>query len=559
MATKQDANPIHPNSEYRGPKLATLCDVVSTTWTANPESDLALVRAAVSKDSPIDHSKDVKITFSQLKAQIEAVKSELHRGGLRKGDCANIVIPNSPEFIVVFLAVTSMGAIAGPLNPAYKDSEHKFYMEDEQSKVLICLDANKADAEEVKAARGLNMKVWGIKLNEESNNFEMDIRTNEVIEGASSDTLDTQVPEPDTVALILHTSGTTSKPKGVPLTHKNLCTSLHNIATTYELGNEDKCYLVMPLFHVHGLIAATLSTLVSGGTVIIPEGGKFTASNFWDHIVYHKATWYSAVPTIQQTLLIIHDQLSDEAKKNFNKGDLRFIRSCSSSLPAIILERLEAAFGLPVLEAYGMSESCHQMTSNQLPHLGKRKAGTVGVPTNVEVVILPIGGTDFTPLPAGERGEICLRGDNVTPGYINRPEANEEAFAGGWFHTGDEGLIDGDGMIKITGRIKELINRGGEKISPLEIDGVLVKHEGIADAVSFSMPDEKYGEEVACAVILKDGFAGKISEEDVKAFVMDHLATFKTPKKVFIAEDVPRTATGKIQRRIVAAHFLQKN
>jgi acyl-CoA synthetase (AMP-forming)/AMP-acid ligase II len=340
--------------------------------------------------------------------------------------------------------------------------------------------------------------------------------------------------------MFLHTSGTTSRPKGVPLRHGNLMASLENIVQTYDLGPHDTSLIVMPLFHVHGLLGATLSTLHSGGTVIVPP--RFSAASFWTQAREHGATWYSAVPTIHQILLSRADQVDEP------RPALRFIRSCSAALAPAVLAQLEARFGAPVLEAYGMTEAAHQMASNPLPPAA-RKPGTVGCGTGVEIVILDEQGQQ---VPQGTPGEVSIRGRNVMGGYHNNPEANSQAFSGGFFRTGDQGHLDAEGYLTLTGRLKELINRGGEKISPFEVDAALLEHPAVAEAVSFAAPHPKYGEEVQAVVVLK----AEASEDELADFCHDRLADFKVPRRIYFTTALPRTATGKIQRRHVAAHFL---
>jgi acyl-CoA synthetase (AMP-forming)/AMP-acid ligase II len=303
------------------------------------------------------------------------------------------------------------------------------------------------------------------------------------------------------------------------------------------------------LFHVHGLLGATLSSLYARGSVVIQP--KFSASHFWKEVEEYHVTWYSAVPTIHQVLL----QRADDDKAP--TGKLRFIRSCSSSLAPVILERLEKRFGAPVLEAYGMTEAAHQMASNPLPP-APRKAGTVGKGTNVEIAILDDAGK---PVPTGQAGEVCIKGKNVTKGYHNNPKANQENWtADAWFRTGDQGILDAEGYLTLTGRIKELINRGGEKISPVEVDAVLLQHSSVQEAVTFAMPDQKYGEEVGAAIVLKPEIRASRNLTELESEIVEHckqkLAAFKVPKKFFFADVLPKTATGKIQRRHVAAHFL---
>uniref|UniRef100_A0A0D3G1W5 Uncharacterized protein n=1 Tax=Oryza barthii TaxID=65489 RepID=A0A0D3G1W5_9ORYZ len=304
--------------------------------------------------------------------------------------------------------------------------------------------------------------------------------------------------------------------------------------------------IVLPLFHVHGLLCGLLASLASGASVTLPAAGRFSASTFWADMRGAGATWYTAVPTIHQIIIDRHT-----SKPEAEYPALRFIRSCSASLAPAIMEKLEAAFGAPVVEAYAMTEASHLMTSNPLPEDGARKAGSVGRAVGQEMAILDEEGRR---VEAGKSGEVCVRGANVTSGYKGNPEANEAAFRFGWFHTGDIGVVDEEGYLRLVGRIKELINRGGEKISPIEVDSVLLGHPAIAQAVAFGVPDAKYGEEINCAVIPREGVS--LGEEEVLAYCRRNLAAFKVPKKVYIADELPKTATGKIQRRIVAQHFV---
>ncbi len=339
---------------------------------------------------------------------------------------------------------------------------------------------------------------------------------------------------PDDIAMILHTSGTTSRPKRVPIRHRNLAASAHNIAGTYALSDTDRSLCVMPLFHIHALIASMLSTFASGGTVICPPG--FNALDFWNIVDVFKPTWYSAVPTMHQVLLARADRNAEVIRAN----PFRFIRSGSSSLAPIVMERMEETFGAPVLENYGMTEATHQMTSNPLPPK-PHKAGTVGYGFGVDVAIMDDAGGL---LPQGDLGEVVVRGPNVIDGYENNPEANATAFVNGWFRTGDQGRIDADGFLSLTGRLKELINRGGEKISPLEIDDVLLRHAAVAEALAFAVPHATLGEEVHAAVVLK----GEATDRELRAYCAAHLAEFKVPRRFHMLEALPRGATGKLQR-----------
>jgi acyl-CoA synthetase (AMP-forming)/AMP-acid ligase II len=458
----------------------------------------------------------------------------LTQGGVEAGDTISIVLPNGLEFITSFLAVTWARGVAAPLNPGYKVEEFKFYMEDAGAKAVIVAPGAHPARE---AAAQLGLLVWEARPDGSGQTGLIGLPAGTKPSGKED------TPREDDVALFLHTSGTTSRPKGVPLTHKNLMVSIRNIVATYALTPDDASLIVMPLFHVHGLLGATLSTLHSGGTVVLPA--RFSATGFWGQAAAHGVNWYSAVPTIHQILLGRAD--TDGAP---GRG-LRFIRSCSAALAPVVLAQLEDRFGAPVLEAYGMTEAAHQMASNPQPP-GVRRPGTVGRGTGVDIVVLDEHGHV---LPSGTQGEVAIRGDNVMGGYRNNPTANAEAFANGYFRTGDQGFLDKGGYLTLTGRIKELINRGGEKISPLEVDAVLLEHPAVAEAVCFAVPDAKYGEEVHAAVVLK----GDTTIASILAFCRNRLADFKVPKQVYEATALPRTATGKIQRRHVAAHFFKQD
>jgi len=329
------------------------------------------------------------------------------------------------------------------------------------------------------------------------------------------------------------------------LSHRNLTTTMKNIVATYELTPKDRTMLVMPLFHVHGLLAGFLAPLLAGGSAIVPQA--FSAKQFWTDFTTHKANWYTAVPTMHQILL--------KNPPPNPKPDIRFIRSCSAPLSPKTFHELEKAFNAPVLEAYAMTEAAHQMTSNPLPHIGKRQPGSVGFGQGVEVKILDGDGNE---MPQGSEAEICIRGENVTKGYLNNPKANKESFTKDrFFRTGDQGKKDEDGYVIITGRIKELINRGGEKISPIELDNVIATHPAVSEAVSFAIPSEMYGQEVGVVVVAKDGKS--ITEKDITDYVANKIAEFKVPKRVWILKEIPKTATGKIQRRKVADSMLAKD
>lgn len=486
-------------------------------------------------------SPTLQISYRKLYHDVYAFQQRLARLGISVGDAVSIALPNSYPFIVAFLAASWQRGIAAPLNPAYKQSEFEFYIDD-LSSALVLVPQGQADGPAVRAARKYKAAVAECYLHPQTHEVVLEVQELGKLDGHGNRTM--QLAYPDDVALVLHTSGTTGRPKAVPLSHRNLTRTMLNIKGTYALSPADRTMLVMPLFHVHGLLAGFLAPLLSGGSVIVP--GAFSATTFWKHFVEHKANWYTAVPTMHQILL--------KNPQNWPSPvpDIRFIRSCSSPLSPKVFHDLETAFKAPVLEAYAMTEAAHQMTSNPLPP-GARKAGTVGLGQGVAVRILDGSGAE---VPQGSEGEICIRGANVTAGYLNNAAANATAFtASGYFRTGDQGKLDEDGYVIITGRIKELINKGGEKISPIELDNALAQHPHVAEAVSFAMADEMYGQEVGVAVVVKEG--AQCSAEDIQSFMRERVAKFKVPKRVFFTKVMPKTATGKIQRKNVAEAMLK--
>jgi len=499
---------------------------------STPTTLLGLLTAPDDRTALISPDLGIRVTYGGLRQQVQDVASALAAAGVKRGDRIGMALPNGIPNVVTFLAA-AMAGTAAPLNPAYKEEEFKFYLDDTNAKVLLLPPEG---IDEARRAAGSTVPILTV---------DMDANGIVTLSG-NSPGAPVAPPALDETALVLHTSGSTGRPKRVPLSHANLSISAGNVARGYALSPDDVAMCVMPLFHVHGLVASTLATLSTGGTVVVPT--KFSPLSFWGFAHDVGATWYSAVPTIHQLLLA---RVKPGAPKPAGASKLRFIRSCSASLPPQVMHDLEAAFGAPVLEAYGMTEAAHQMATNPLPpaaHL----PGSVGIGTDVKITIR---NSEGKVLPAGERGEVCICGPNVITGYENNPEANATAFfEGNWFRTGDQGMLDENGYLMLTGRLKEMINRGGEKISPREIDEVLLGHPSVAEAVCFGTPHPTWGEEVAAAVQLKEPNEA-VSEADLLAFCKERLADFKRPKKIHITDAIPRTATGKIQRRVVAQHY----
>ncbi|KAI9708102.1 MAG: hypothetical protein M1820_004306 [Bogoriella megaspora] len=481
-------------------------------------------------------------TYSQLTADVSSFQLKLAALGISTQSAVSIAIPNSYEFIVAFLAASWQRAIAAPLNPAYKQEEFEFYIHDLSSAVALVPKGSFAqDTAAVRAARKHRAAIAECYWN--GREVVLDVKDEGKLDGQGNKPV--EQAQPDDIALVLHTSGTTGRPKAVPLTHRNLTRTMSNIQTTYELTSQDRTILVMPLFHVHGLLAGFLAPLASKGSIIVPP--KFSAKTFWSDFLTYGANWYTAVPTIHQILL--------KNPPPSKKPKIRFIRSCSSPLSPKVFHDLEATFGAPVLEAYAMTEAAHQMSSNPLPHKGKRVPGSVGTGQGVEVRILDRDGID---VPTGSEAEVCIRGGNVTNGYINNPAANESSFTkDGFFRTGDQGKKDKNGYLYITGRIKELINKGGEKISPIEMDNTFAQHPKVAEAVAFAIEDEMYGQDIGVATVVKEG--QNLEEGELREWVAQRVAKLKVPKKIFFTDVMPKTATGKVQRRMVAEAMLRKD
>ncbi|CCE93717.1 Pcs60p TDEL_0G03500 [Torulaspora delbrueckii] len=509
----------------------------------------------------------VEVTYRDLSHQVghfqtlfQDPQSPLYDVILRQSTVA-ISMRNGLEFIVAFLGATMDSKIGAPLNPNYKSEEFNFYLNDLQSKVIVVSKGTvkqEKEAEIVKSARKFGCYIVELYFNKDRFRAEYDVYSpddnyNKVVFSSLKNALfinNDPVHFPgfarsSDVALILHTSGTTSKPKTVPLLHLNIVRSTYNISRTYKLADTDRSYVVMPLFHVHGLIGVLLSTFRTQGSVIVPE--KFSAKKFWDEFITFKANWFSCVPTISMIML--------NMPRPSQMPRIRFIRSCSSALAPATFHKLETEFRAPVLEAYAMTEASHQMTSNDLPPK-KRKPGTVGRPQGVEVVILNENDKVLKP---GQIGEISIRGENVTLGYAHNEKANEENFTKreNYFRTGDQGYFDPEGFLVLTGRIKELINRGGEKISPIELDGIMLSHPKVDEAVAFGVSDETYGQVVQAVVVLKKG--EKLTYEELAKFISERAAKFKVPSKIYFTDVLPKTATGKIQRRVIASTFAGKN
>lgn len=476
------------------------------------------------------------LTYAGLRRQVDDTLAALNALGVGRNDRVGIVLPNGPEMASAFVSCAA-GTTSAPLNPAYRADEFEFYLSDLHAKALIVERGSASPAVEVAAKLGVRIVDLVVDAGAPAGQFRLEARDGDAAAPAAQGGFGAS----DDIAMVLHTSGTTSRPKIVPLAVGNLCASARHIRTTLQFTPADTGLNIMPLFHIHGLIAGVLAPLSAGGRVFCTPG--FNALKFFAWMDEAHPTWYTAVPTMHQAIV----QRARGNAEVIARNPLRFLRSSSSSMPPQVIKELEEIFHAPLIEAYGMTEATHQMASNPLPPAA-RKPGTVGRAAGPEIAIMGEGGALLGP---GETGEIVIRGPNVTRGYEANPKANAEAFTNGWFRTGDQGSMDADGYVSITGRLKEIINRGGEKVSPREVDEILMDHPAVAQVVCFGMPHPKLGEEVAACIVLREGRA--VTERELQAFVGQRVADYKVPKKILFMDEIPKGATGKLQRIGLAA------
>lgn len=467
------------------------------------------------------------LTYGRLRLHLEGIGRVVRGFGIRREDRLAVVVPNGPEMAVTFAAAASFATCA-PLNPAYGFEEFDFYLSDLRPAALIVQSESCAAA--IAAAQKRSIPIFElIPLGDSP----AGIFALKAPNGASSERR--VAPRGEDHALVLHTSGTTSRPKLVALTHNQLMIAATSIAACLQLTERDRCLNVMPLFHIHGLVGALLASMTVGGSVVCTRG--FDAEHFCGWLKDYRPTWYTAVPTIHQA--IVSCAKTDPGA--VERHSLRLIRSCSAALRPPVAQELEDLFGVPVIEAYGMTEAAHQIASNPLPPK-RRKHGTVGLPTGTEVAVMD--GRRF--LARGELGEIAIRGRSVISAYAKGDGNHDENFTDGWLRTGDQGFVDEDGYIHLTGRLKEIINRGGEKISPNEIEEVLLGNPEIAQAAVFPIAHASLGEALGAAVVLRQN--SELRAASIREYLLDRIAAFKVPDTVFVVKEIQKSATGKVNR-----------
>ncbi|MEM7348878.1 MAG: AMP-binding protein, partial [Chloroflexota bacterium] len=467
------------------------------------------------------------LTYGQLFVQVSYVVATLNALGIGRNEVVAVVLPNGPEMGVAFLSVVS-GATIAPLNPSYRLSEFEFYLSNLKAKAVIVQLGIDSPVRTAAETQGIPIIELDPALEAEAGIFTLNC------DQLTLPPTQTGFAWSEDVSLLLQTSGTTAKPKIVPLSHINICASARNISTALALTPMDRCLNVMPLYHIHGL-STIFSSIAAGASIVCTPG--FYAPKFFEWVELFRPTWYTAAPAIHQSIV----SRAAEARDSSTNSPFRFVRSASSPLPESLITQLETNLNTHVIEAYGMTEAAPQIASNPLqPH--KRKKGSVGLARGPKVAIMDQVGNL---LPPNQEGEVVIRGNNVMSGYVDNPAANEAAFVQDWFRTGDQGYLDQDEYLFITGRLRDLINRGGEKISPYEVDEILLKHPAVAETATFAIPDDKLGEDVAAAIVLHDG--ATISEKELRSFVAAHLADFKVPRQIAIVDQIPRSDTNKIK------------
>jgi acyl-CoA synthetase (AMP-forming)/AMP-acid ligase II len=521
-------------TEPASPRSADLVEVVARR---SPEASALVVTA-----------ERVPVNYRDLIRLVDDLAGQLKDAGLLPGDRLALRAGSNAEFVVGLLAASRADLVAVPLDPALPVREQRARSEAVGARAVL-VDDLKDVGKDVDKAAGEALPYWPIAVTAGREDKALAVH----LDVAAAPKQDVSTPEGlrDDDAMIMFTGGTTGVPKMVPWTRDNIASSVRAIIAGYRLGPRDATVAVMPLYHGHGLLAALLATLASGGSVLLPARGRFSAHTFWDDIEAVQATWYTAVPTMHQILL----ERAKTEQPGSHRAALRFIRSCSAPLTAETAQALQDTFSAPVVCAFGMTEATHQVSTTAIEGAGGGEnpgatPGLVGRSTGPEIRITGPGGQ---PVPAEAVGEVWLHGPTVVRGYLGDPSITAANFTDGWLHTGDLGTLSPAGDFVIRGRIKELINRGGEKISPERVEGVLASHPEVLEVAVFGVPDKLYGETVA-AVIVPRGSALPTAAELVE-FCRDRLAPFEVPTGFQQATELPHTAKGSLDRRAVAEQF----
>jgi acyl-CoA synthetase (AMP-forming)/AMP-acid ligase II/acyl carrier protein len=507
MLTRSNKGSVDKNAECR--IFLCLRDLFAHYARAVPDRDAVLApgRPAMS--------------YGALWARAEDIVRALRSAGVGRTDRVAVALPNGPDAAVTMLSVAA-GAVCVPLNPDFTADEWQRYFGELRLAALL----TRADMDSASRAAALALEIPVLDLAMLPGAAERRISDDDFASGADD-------------AFILMTSGTTSRPKTIPLTHAAVCRSADNVGVAIALELQDRLLNVLPLYHGHGLISGVIAALAAGSSVVCTPG--FDPAAFTGWLTEFRPTWYTAVPAIHRAVLSV----AEKDKESARQSSLRLIRSASSTLPAKVLRGLETLFDVPMIDTFGMTEAATQIAANPLH---KRKLGSVGRSAGAEIAILDGDGQRLSP---GKRGEIALRGPTITRGYDNDLAATREAFRDGWFRTGDLGYLDKEGYLFIAGRIKEVINRGGQKVAPGEVEEALLSHPDVIEAAVFAVPHARLGADVAAAVIPRPGAV--LSAQKLRDFVRKRLASFKVPGLIRIVPDIPKGAGGKIKRGELAA------
>jgi long-chain acyl-CoA synthetase len=503
--------------------------------TSDARSIPALLRERVnaSPDKPFLFSEadGRQFTYKEFEAAVNRTAQMLTTNHVAKGDVVSLLMPNSVEYVVAYLACWQIGAVAGPINSLLKSQEIAYVISNSEAKALLVHSEFRPVVESIR---------------EELNSLHAIIGFDNEAEETRAEVTEPAITAeifPDDEAIIIYTSGTTGKPKGCLLTHGNVIANARQISSWLRFTEKDRLLTIMPLFHMNAVSVTTMSALYAGGSTVVSQ--KFSASRFWQIISDYQITSFGSVATMLSMLLATYP---DGVPAGLKTDQLRFAMCGSAPVPAEVQRRFEETFNCLVIEGYGLSESTCRSTFN--PPDQRRRPGSCGLPIGNEMRVVD---DDDREVPDGELGEIVLRGENILKGYYKNDAANRVAFRNGWFHTGDIGYRDQDGFYYIVDRKSDMIIRGGENIYPREIDEVLYQHPDIAAAAVVGVPDELYGEEVAAVVVLKGGASG--SEQEVIDYCKARLADFKCPKTVRFVADIPKGPTGKLLKRELAKMF----
>jgi long-chain acyl-CoA synthetase len=474
-----------------------------------------------------------QFSYAQFDAAVERAAAMLQSHGITKGDVVSLLMPNSAEYIIAYFACWRLAALAGPVNSLLKDDETQFVMHNSEAKAVLVASEFRERIENIRGELPALKSVMAFDDEAEA--------TRGYAGRRPASTPAACVPDDD--AIIIYTSGTTGKPKGCLLTHGNLIANARQISEWLGFTESDRLLTIMPLFHMNAVSVTTMSALYAGGSTVISP--RFSASKFWNVISEYQITSFGSVATMLSMLL---NTYPDGVPAGLKTDQLRFAMCGSAPVPAEVMKNFEETFNCPVVEGYGLSESTCRSTFN--PPDERRRPGSCGLSIGNEMKVVD---EDDNEVSDGELGEIVMRGENILKGYFKNPEANECAFRGGWFHTGDVGYRDKEGFFFIVDRKSDMIIRGGENIYPREIDELLYQHPAVAAAATIGVPDPLYGEEVAAFIVVKNGT--KVTEQELIDYCKSKLADYKCPKTVRFVEDIPKGPTGKLLKRELANQF----